>query len=331
MKNSSNHSDYLDDKSTYFNSVYDLNKAEPIYDVKEDPNEYTLNSLGFRCDEINSKKDLLFSGCSFTFGVGVPENGTWVSNVAKDLNIEYHNLAGCGKSVSWIVNNLFNYFKSYGNPKTLLCLFPNFSRINMLSRKNHMQSKYEKVYNLDQYDKSKDSPYGVDQYSIDLQNFYKNQIRISKQIHSAEEIIPPELAIYNSIEHIKMLEMYCNSNGISLLWSTWSWQEHRYLSDNIKDTGFENFIELDVNQWHSLIYDKFYDRYHDSAKTFYECHNKCSSYKDCHSHLRIKYGENFDLASDIGTKYGYHHWGVHKHIHIAESFLKGIDDYNTRN
>jgi hypothetical protein len=330
MKDGNNVHDHLNKKSTYFNSVYNLNKAEPVYDGKNDPNEYILNSLGFRSDEINFKKDFLFSGCSFTFGVGVPENGTWVSHIANNLNIEYHNLASCGKSVTWIVNNLFNYFKSYGNPKVLLCLFPNFSRMNMLSRKSHMQSKYGKIYMQDKYDKNKNNPDGVIEYSIDLHNFYKNQVKISKQIHFAEEIIPPELAIYNSIEHIKMLEIYCNSNGIKFFWSTWAEHEHNYLSNNIKDTDFENFIQLDINQWHSRIYDKFYDRYHDSEKTFYECQGKCSSYKDCHNDLRIKYGENFDLASDIGSKYGYHHWGVHKHIHIAEYFLKEINDYNIR-
>lgn len=309
----------LEKKSTYFNASYKIRKNIK-YDVKDDYNEYLLNSLNFRCDEIDSKKDLLFSGCSFTFGVGVPKNGIWTTIVANNLNVEYHNLGAPGKSVPWIINNLFNYFKLYGNPKTLICLFPNFTRLHVISNAQHMTTKQiiNDEYNLED----------VKMYDIDLQNLYLNMPKFSKKIHLAEDIMPVEFAIYTAIEHIKMLELYCKASGIKFLWSTWAWEEHKFLSNNLNITKFENFIKLDINKWHSKFSDKFYDRYHDSEKIFETCHKeeKCLLYKDCHKDMRNYYGENFDLSSDFRSTAGTHHWGVHKHIHIAESFLKEIKE-----
>lgn len=90
--------------------------------------EYKLNKSGYRGPEFINGVDLLIGGCSFTYGMGVPENGTWGSILANRLGASYNNISQNAASIPWIVRQLFGYFNEYGNPKTLVCLFPTLTR-----------------------------------------------------------------------------------------------------------------------------------------------------------------------------------------------------------
>ena len=57
---------------------------------------YKTNSFGYRCPEFSplpdGGKNVVVLGCSHTFGEGLEENETWVSQVAKESNkIEIYN------------------------------------------------------------------------------------------------------------------------------------------------------------------------------------------------------------------------------------------------
>lgn len=295
--------------------------SEPYNRTSLDYNEYKINSYNFRSKELTKKSDLLVSGCSFTYGLGVPQEEIWSSQIARKLDIEHDNIAGFGKSVPWIVNNIFNYFKEFGHPKIVMCLFPDFLRMELLSDSTHMDSLLIKGFFQGDLKK----------YSLMQEATYKDMPIFSKKPHIAENIFPPETLMYLAFQYIKMLEMYCNSNDIKFIWSTWQKQQLAFLKNNIDQLSFTNFIPIDSDHWHCHQGDEQRERFH---KDFIEypselCNCKwldvCNTYTDCHSELRDKYGKNFDVASDMHEDHpSWHHIGIHQHIHIAESFLESL-------
>jgi hypothetical protein len=270
---------------------------------------------------LGSNADIVISGCSYSFGIGVPEDMSWGVQVADHLDLKYHNLSKEGKSVVYLVNSLFSYFKCFGNPKILVCLFPKLDRFHIYSDPNHMISESKLGVGL----KSKlveDEPLGFAIHSLGEYDKY------SKAPHIAEKMIPKETAVSMSIQYIKFLEMYCKASGIKLIWSTWD-KDFEYVLKTF-DPDFENFISIDEAFWHIDTEGK--DTLHKDAN--YVCVNcnqfpeKCAKPQDpidCHLELREIYGENWDLGSDYGlieSKRG--HWGIHRHVHVAEIFTKEI-------
>lgn len=276
---------------------------------------YILNSYGYRTDEFLESRDLVFAGCSFTYGEGIRSDGIWGNIVSENLMVSSYNLGACGKSIPWIVSNLFNYFKKVGHPKVLLCLFPLFSRAEIISRKDHMITEnpiHELVGDVVKYS-ILPGPWEYD--------------HISKQPHKAEKIMPKEFLVSLSIQYIKMLEMYCKIAGINLLWGTWSPQEENYINNNNFD--FENFVYLDNNKWHRYKSDNYIMKYHDSpVANWSEPCNDCTS---CHEECYNRYGRNFYEPFDLNASKDYMgHYSIHRQIHFAESFMKAINEKNIR-
>jgi hypothetical protein len=299
---------------------------------KEDKNEkiYKINSLNFRSDEFVENRDLVFSGCSYTFGQGVVNDGIWGNIVSKELNLKSYNLGLPGKSVQSIVNNLFNYFKIIDHPKILLCLFPEFTRMDMWSERDHMVSRKNFEEAKREYNK----------YTLVLQD--REYEKISKQPYIAEKIIPMELPFALSIQYIKFLEMYCKAKDIKFLWGTWSQTESLFLKSNKETFLFNNFVDLESYKWHQRYEDKRKIRYHQEGLISknhtedYMYHDKeCINATDCHQELKHIYGKNFDLAMDTGEsdydlKNHHGHCGVHQHIHYAELFVEALNNYDER-
>lgn len=79
--------------------IYDRNKKQNLdtlnyYGWTDDVViEYGINSEGFRTDEFTEPRDILWIGCSSTFGVGIPEENTFADIVSKEMNMTYYNLS----------------------------------------------------------------------------------------------------------------------------------------------------------------------------------------------------------------------------------------------
>lgn len=319
---------YIKRKSPFSNpAVYDDAEfyIRSIKGVWESPD---LNSLGYRSIEFDEPAEILASGCSFTFGQGVQSDANWPSQLSELSGMKHHNLGIPGTGVGLQVGNIFSYIYQYGNPKIIVCLFPEFDRMRMVSDRNFLipsNDETHKAYLNGEND--------IIDYSYTYAGIYDRK-KISKIPHRAEDIIPQEHAINISINYIKMLEMYCNSNGIIFLWSTWFPEQYNYIVNNIDSMSFKNFIEVDVKKWHSDTVDDYRDLFHlEGEDSRRDCNTKsqCTAYTDCHSELRSIYGNEFDYSSDIDPCAPSHHWGAHRHRHIAENFLKGINEYNLRN
>jgi len=59
---------------------------------------YKFNSDGFRCREFTQDPSILFLGCSFTLGTGVPIEQIWPELVSRQLNMRCANLGVQGAS-----------------------------------------------------------------------------------------------------------------------------------------------------------------------------------------------------------------------------------------
>jgi len=97
---------------------------------KESQFHYLISNYGNRTREgkNNINGDVVAFGCSFTFGIGVPEEYTWISLLSQKLGINnYVNLGHPGSSISKIVRVFKNYIKFY-RPKLCIFLLPHMGR-----------------------------------------------------------------------------------------------------------------------------------------------------------------------------------------------------------
>lgn len=269
-----------------------------------------INSMGYRSDEFLENRDIVFAGCSFTWGCGVVFDGIWGNILSESLNAKSYNLGWSGKSTQFIVRNTIAFCKKYGNPKVIFCLFPDFTRIEVKSDASHMVGK-----------NTPPGMVGRHEYSI-LQNGTTpiKDIKYSKAPHLAEDMIPLEFLFSINLDYIHMLELYCELNNIKLFWGTWDKWQDEYLYKNIKSTNFKNYVYLEQKKWNYELNKTF-------KENFYETENNYITHKECHEEYRERYGLNFDFPMDGDPKSGLPgvkivtgHMGVHKHIHIAEKF-----------
>jgi len=96
-------------------------------------NGYKTNSLGYRCPEFqplpDGGKNVVVLGCSHTFGEGLEENETWVSQVAKESNkiLRWWNLGQPGSSADLMIRILYGTEKVLF-PKIIVACWPAQSR-----------------------------------------------------------------------------------------------------------------------------------------------------------------------------------------------------------
>jgi len=64
----------------------------------DNPFTYSFNSKGFRCNEFTSNPTIMFLGCSFTCGIGLPVDAIWPELVSKALGMRCANLGQGGGS-----------------------------------------------------------------------------------------------------------------------------------------------------------------------------------------------------------------------------------------
>jgi len=301
---------------------FDEKTGDPIF--LDNTNEYVYNSDGYRSKEFDGSAKLLYAGCSNTFGTGVPEDRIWGSMVANHFDLSYANLSKQGSSTHLIVKNIFAYFDKYGHPEVLCCLFPDFYRMILASNSNQL------IYR-NPHDKSPVTGFGTDSklYEVHLHNAPNpgDTPEYSRRPHNVIDVIPADTAIYQSIQSILMLDQYCRANNIKFAWSTWEPAMLFFLT-NIKSEypqNYSNLVNLDLYNWVKNpdkkvagdLFQKDADRY---------IKDSVSEIVDCHSELRAQYGDNFFRGLDDFHGIDKTHFGIHKHTHIAESYIKFLEN-----
>lgn len=257
--------------------------------------EYSTNNFGYRDTDWNSKAEILAVGCSNTFGVGVPVEGRWTNILEKKLNKKIQNLGIAGGSINELISKSFEYFKKFGNPETLLCLFPDPFRIPLPFKKNLIIGNYHKNDLPDEIDLF------IENVCFTYSEEYFKKSKYFKIPYSYEQVLPLELPIFFSMQSIHMLEQYCKSNNIKLIWSSWYDDLPRVLDDTQEDifSSFFSLLSCNIN-----------------TRTIEQ---------NCHKNYKNEFEKYFDKGADIEYGLDFSHPGVHWHVHIAEAFYKEIN------
>jgi len=260
--------------------------------------EYSYNSFGYRCGEFEKTPFFLCSGDSNTFGVGLPEESTWPHMLSKKVGSlsQSVNLALPGASVESIVDDVFHYIKTYGRPKNLFIVFPDFARGSFFANPDVLVSRKED---------REAAPVNV--LTSHLIGKDLERPSISKKPHLIEDVISLEHIYFSSFRQIRHLEDFCSLANINFKWSVWSEDLDTNLIEKYKnDNYFSQYIKTEPAElWFKDIRRR---------KLIY------NNDDNCHSGSRQQHKEVFELATDIAP----HHDGAHMHIHVAEKFLPHV-------
>lgn len=194
--------------------------------VEGPPVFYRINSHGFRSKHFNNfennKETILFSGCSWTFGEGLPEQYIWTQLVANKFaesgrEVDHYNLGYMGQSIHHIVKNIYSFIRKYGSPKYLLVCFPDIQRNIYYSPK---QEEYIKAYVNTSFIGSKD----------------KDRERYTKIYQAEDNLLLATTLIFG-------LEDFCEKADIKLVWTTWNYPDY----DIYKELGFNSLMDPDTS------------------------------------------------------------------------------------
>ena len=278
----------------YYGNKEDRRKTGPI--IHFFPNdhlmkiEYSVNKDGYRSENFTGQHKLLILGCSQTFGHGMINEFTWPYLLSKKLNINFARLASGGDSLQGQVLKAFEYFRLYGNPEIIIGTFPLY-RLEFPYVKNITEKK-------DKYGNNKK----IQQVLIPG----GSKPKYMKLPYEIELMLPREAAIFYNFMFIKMLEQYCESNNIKLIWNIW--EDHEYY--------IYNYLKNNDHLKHIL------NNYYVGSQ---EPHNTFSVFQEINANCHQEFKDHilFKNAADLQPN-GNSHWGIHKHIHIAEDFYEEV-------
>jgi hypothetical protein len=286
-------------------AIYEIKTIYDMKDLGEDFKKYETNINGYRGPEFLKNVDLVALGCSQSYGIGVPLEGTWADILSKKNNYTYNNLSMPGASIMHIVYNFFNYVDKFGPPKYLICLFPDFYRIRYGWDKEILNPAYTVT--------NKNKRYGIASFNT---NFNENRIfkKYLKLPTDAEDVFP-EIHFYHiNLLFINFLEIYCKKSNIKLIWTT---VDESYKQELKKH--YENYFSMD-----------------DETTYFNGLSKEAWENAPCHSEYKNDFMDCFDVGFDSkekdqngNLKFG--HMGAHCHIHYAEAFDKRIKNYLDKN
>jgi hypothetical protein len=284
------------------NVVHDKPNGEPFMPTVDEHNTYEINSLGFR-GKVDTSTDVLGSGCSITFGIGVPENGRWTNILSNKMNKSVMNLGNPGGSVETICNNIIQYCMNNKMPKEVFCLMPDLFRNMVVVDREFYNSgvKRERVGTEDNLQLMFCNP----KVKIDRGIIFM-EIRDGKNI---EDAISPHQLILNSVNFIYNLESFCLTNNIRLHWTTWDRSSSTILRElgKFKDFKLKNFVPFypeDATDQGNLFIKKICSLNHDSEFKNHLCWPSGSDYSV------IDYEKQPQMS----------HPGIHFQYHLAEFF-----------
>lgn len=232
--------------SPYYQNPVTTEWDGKISDIRtiDENNTYEINSLGFR-GEVYTDPEIIASGCSLTFGLGIPELGRWTNVLGNMINKNVMNLGSPGASVESICTNIIHYCMNNKMPKEIFCLFPDFFRSMVVVDKEFYKTKVKRDDSFQQ----KDSLQQMFCNPIVYTNKYKDEWRIFMEIEDQkyiEDATSPHQLILDSINFIYILESFCLSNNIKLHWTTWNVPSAIIMEELLKLKNFKlkNFVNF---------------------------------------------------------------------------------------
>lgn len=299
--------------SEFIKERYDkfLKNIEPdiIFQFKSEYFEYgdliKINNNGHRGPEFINNVDILTAGCSNTYGTGIPDNNTWSDILAINNNKTYNILGYPGGSTYHIINNIFKYFNIFGHPKKIFCVFPDFYRIRTIVDGQFINSQDK---NSDPAPLKIHIPVSTRAYTpVNVHNKIINKRKTFIKLPTTpDELFSSEYAAMLNLMQIKLLESYCKSNDIDLIWTIWSKGEKEYF----------DYASLYFEYYKPLTEDVIDLSYHTKWFPHTSTLDQIISDYPCHLEYENERKEYFHIAKDNN------HFGYHWHLHVAEFFQK---------
>jgi hypothetical protein len=266
---------------------------------------YIWNSDALRSVEFSTKPKVVAVGCSITLGQGLPQDLRWSDILSKKIGQPIGNISYSGASINKDVSSFLGMVHQYEYvPDIVIANFANL----------------ERFYFID----------GSGEWMRDWYINHKPKKTKASAPWDYEEILPYEWVYYQNLDHIKMLEAFCDSAGVKLIWSCWSnnlseEQENflyknfkHYVSDPVRKQ-FPPDFEFLVNPNTKEELTPYYQMY-DWQKIM--CHKKyCDEYPEIFDHAY----DYHKIAGDWGPGAHWPHPGIHKHLHWAEFYYNELN------
>lgn len=297
-------------KNLHNNIFADLSLTNNKTDIDNRVNDYYINNQNFRDKKEwvdGDPAEILALGCSNTYGLGIPQDYNWPSIIESKTKKSVANLGICGASAEANLNSFLLYLDRVGKPKYVVAFFADYLRYS------HIVDG--KLYNVDGSEARKVVSF------VRTADYITGEINVKSKIiklpGDAMDLIPAQESLHQYIYSIYLIEKICKFLDIKFYWGTWS-----EITQNIftKNLFLEKEFCLDKNNnIESLPLNLMVQ--------------KNSNYPDCHK-------EDQDLVNNLIDKIDFFkhkggmwfvgsdgsHLGIHRHYHIAESFIEKIEE-----
>lgn len=118
---------------------FDVGMADPVHREyfqqlgwdRPDAITYRFNNEGFRCDDFDDSPCVVVLGCSFTFGLALPEHMIWPTLLGKHLGLKVANLAWPGQGADYCFR-LAEYWLPRLNAQLCVMLNPPTARVEVM-------------------------------------------------------------------------------------------------------------------------------------------------------------------------------------------------------
>ncbi len=200
---------------------------------------YKFNSHGFRSDEFinDNKSKILFAGCSFTEGIGLPIEHTWgyLTNQKLFNSSNFYNCARSGMSIESISRFLIIIIEHLKfRPNTVIFLLPSILRSETFYF-DEINSEYSTFNFID------NQPALA--FLKHKQN--KNHLKTIEMMYNCNKNKSTIEFIKHAIVYLNLLKMTLDKYNIKLILGTWSKQlfdNKHILFNNIFNFEEQNFI-----------------------------------------------------------------------------------------
>lgn len=190
---------------------------------------YKFNSLGYRGSEPQWDRPLLMTfGCSFTMGIGLPQDLVWPWIVGKHLDLEVVNFSLGGMPADWCFR-MAEYWVQYHRPVLAVMLAPPHERIELIVNDKGTGYTY-----------SSQNP--VNDKFLQIWFSYEENIRL------------------NSIKNKLAFKSLCDQEGVqSLYYDAYDWfaksrEEIGFARDYMHagPTGHKKLADQIINDWNEI-------------------------------------------------------------------------------
>jgi|LauGreDrversion4_2_1035121.scaffolds.fasta_scaffold00053_61 hypothetical protein len=216
---------------------------------------YKLNQDGFRSTDFlefdKNKNNILFAGCSITFGQGLPEDLVWPQVLMSSLvsqnpeeDFASYNIGIPGVGIFAIYKNILAFIESVGIPNKIFVLFPNISRGFIYSdeRSDFIHSDMHSNKDLD-----------------------SNDYKYIKGYQHMEQLLTV-VTLINSLEYL------CQSLNIELMWSTWEFDGNALFNE----LNFKNFVTFKEDPWEKYVSPFQFNKNRANREAIFKKYNKRS-------------------------------------------------------